>query len=115
MLCCQPVWPCRFVVRSASPVGPVSPHIEVRPLSRVCSHVTLRELLEMRRIHEPNLPRLSERVVPRPAVAHDTSNEPEGADPDGGRAVDEHRTVRRIVAEPEKLGYLLVAAIRVDD
>src|SRR6266542_6631023 len=84
---------------------------------RTClgADVPLRKLLEVGRVHQADLARLCDRGIPRPAVPHDASNQPERADADRCRAVDEHWTVRRIIAEPEEFGHLFVARIGIDD
>ena len=61
------------------------------------------EFLEMGRGHEPDFSRFFQRRLLREAVAEDAPDHPERADADRGRAVDEHRPIRRIVGDLQKL------------
>jgi hypothetical protein len=69
----------------------------------------------MRRVDEAHLPRLGKRVVPRPLVADDTADHPEGAGANRGRAVNEDRPVRRVVGDLEELVGLLGLRLTIDD
>ena len=81
----------------------------------VTGDVAARELLEVRRVAKADLPGLFERGVVGHAVAQHATNHPERADPNRGRAVDEHRTVGRIVGDLQELVGLLVGRRGVDD
>ena len=53
--------------------------------------------------------------VPRPAVACDSPNQPERADPDRRRTVNEHRAVGRVISDLQELVDLLELRIGVHD
>src|SRR5215204_378425 len=69
----------------------------------MCGDVGPRELLEVRRIAEADLPGLVARGVVGHAVAQDAADHPERAHANRRRAVDEHRTVRGIVGNLQEL------------
>ena len=75
----------------------------------------LREPFEVRRVHEAHLARLFERPIPGPSVAHDATDEPERADANRRRAMNERGPVRRVVGDFEELVDLRGRRLPVDD
>ena len=56
---------------------------------------------------EPDPSRFRQGIIPRPVVADDAANHPEGAGANCGRAMDQHGPVGGIVGEAQELVRLL--------
>ena len=67
-----------------------------------------RELFEVGCVGEPHLLCFLQRRLRRHPVSEHTTDHPERTDPDGRGAMDEHRPIRDIVGDAEKLVHLRV-------
>ena len=92
------------------------PCLRPRLLFRLVGRDVLsRKLLEVRRVDEPDFPAFFERRIRREAIAQRPSDRPERADTNRRRAVNEHRSVRRVVGDLEERICFGIGRIRVDD
>ena len=73
------------------------------------------ELFEVRRVGHTDLSAFFERRVWRQPIAHGAADRPERPDTNRGRAVNEHRAVRRVVRDLQELIGVGVSRIGVDD
>src|SRR4029077_20992594 len=79
------------------------------------SNIVLRKFLQMRRVQEADLLRVLERRVPGPVVAQYSPDQPEPADANCRRAMNEERPVRRVVRDFEELVGLFELRVAIDD